>query len=319
MAMRDYLIGELTEEYAAGLLSRREALRRLALMGLGVGAATTLLAACGHTNDAAAPPGDTASPIPTPPPTPSSTPMPPQATPPPGADAGALVRWTAAGVDYRAAWKAAAAPRGAVLVIHENKGLTTHFYDLVGRFATHDYSALCVDLLSRSGPDGTAGFTDQAAATATLARTPTEQLLSDLHAGVDELQRRTPGQPVGVVGFCFGGGMTWNLLQVGPLQDQRVQVAVPFYGPAPATPDFTGARAAVLAIYGALDARVDATRAAATAAMEKAGLVHEVITYDNADHAFFNDTGPRYNATAATAAQQKMFQFMAEHLIVAAT
>jgi carboxymethylenebutenolidase len=113
--------------------------------------------------------------------------------------------------------------------------------------------------------------------------------------------------------------MTWNLLQVGQLQDQRVRVAVPFYGPAPATPDFTGARAAVLAIYGALDARVDATREAATAAMVKAGLVHEVITYDHADHAFFNDTGPRYNATAAAAAQQKMFQFLDEHLTAPGT
>jgi carboxymethylenebutenolidase len=308
MAMRDYLISEVAEEYGAGLLTRREAVRRLGLMGLGLGAATAVLAGCGNKGDLAAAPGST--------PTSTSSPTltPPQATPPPGADAGALVRWAAGGVDYRAAWKAADSLRGAVLVIHENKGLTTHFYDLVGRFATHGCSALCVDLLSRSGPDGTAGFTDQAAATAALASAPTEQLLGDLHAGLDELQRRAPGAPIGVVGFCFGGGLTWNLLQIGPLQDQRVRVAVPFYGPAPATPDFTGAHAAVLAIYGALDSRVDATRAAATTAMEKAGLVHEVITYDIADHAFFNDTGPRYNATAAIAAQLKMFQFLAEHL-----
>jgi carboxymethylenebutenolidase len=116
------------------------------------------------------------------------------------------------------------------------------------------------------------------------------------------------------VGFCFGGGLTWNLLQTGPLQDRSLVAVVPFYGPTPPAADFTGAHAAVLAIYGALDSRVDAGRDAAISAMDKAGLVHEVITFDGADHAFFNDSGPRYNPTAAAAAQGKMFDFLDGHL-----
>ncbi|HEY2833886.1 MAG TPA: dienelactone hydrolase family protein [Sporichthyaceae bacterium] len=299
MAMRDYLVGEVTEEYGHGLLTRREALRRLGLLGVGVTAATALLAACGG--------GNSAKPVAT------AAPTPPQATPPPGADGP--IRFSANGVDYRAAFKAPSGdPNGAVLIVHENKGLTTHFYDLVRRFAARGYTALCVDLLSRAGHDGTAGFTDQAAATGVLSRTPTEQLVADLHAGADELLRRADVADLGVVGFCFGGGMAWNLLQAGPGQEKRLKVAVPFYGPAPAQPDFTGSKAAVLAIYGALDARVDASRDAIEQALGDAGLRHEIVTYPDADHAFYNDTGPRYNATAAAQATTKMFDWLDTYL-----
>src|SRR4051794_22085781 len=136
MAMRDYLVGEVTEEYEHGLLTRREALRRLGLLGVGLTSATALLAACGGGGSAPAPA--------------TAAPTPPQAAPPPGADAP--IRFTANGIDYRAAYRAPSGdPQGAVLLIHENKGLTTHFYDLVGRFAARGYNALCVDLLSRAG------------------------------------------------------------------------------------------------------------------------------------------------------------------------
>jgi carboxymethylenebutenolidase len=299
MAMRDYLVGEVTEEYDHGLLTRREALRRLGLLGVGLSSATALLAACGGSNSAK--------------PAATAAPTPPQATPPPGADGP--IRYSANGIDYRAAFRAPSGdPNGAVLIVHENKGLTTHFYDLVGRFAARGYTALCVDLLSRAGHDGTAGFADQAAATGVLSRTPTEQLVADLHAGADELLKRADVDNLGVVGFCFGGGLTWNLLQAGPGQEKRLKVAVPFYGPAPAQPDFTGSKAAVLAIYGALDARVDSSRDAIQQALEKAGLRHEIVTYDGADHAFYNDTGPRYNAGAAAAATTKMFDWLGTYL-----
>ncbi|MDT7562479.1 MAG: carboxymethylenebutenolidase, partial [Pseudonocardiales bacterium] len=47
MALRNYLVGEVAEDFADGLLTRREALRRLGLLGLGVTSAGALLAACG--------------------------------------------------------------------------------------------------------------------------------------------------------------------------------------------------------------------------------------------------------------------------------
>jgi carboxymethylenebutenolidase len=219
------------------------------------------------------------------------------------------VRFAGPAGELQAAWAAAAQPRGAVLVIHENRGLTPHFYDLVGRFARDGYSALCVDLLSAEG--GTGALTDAAAAPAALANAPVERLLGDLRAGIDELQRRVSGAKVGAVGFCFGGGMVWNLLQAG---EQRLAAAIPFYGPAPDNPDFSRAKAAVYAIYAELDSRVNASRDRAAAALQSAGLPHEVRTFAGADHAFFNDTGQRYREDAARQAYGAVLDWFGRYL-----
>jgi carboxymethylenebutenolidase len=96
--------------------------------------------------------------------------------------------------------------------------------------------------------------------------------------------------------------------------DLRIAAAVPFYGPAPESPDFSGTRAAVLAIYAGNDDRVNATRDPAVAALEQAGLVHEVRTFDGVDHAFFNDTGPRYDEVAASEAYALMLDWFDQHL-----
>jgi carboxymethylenebutenolidase len=70
----------------------------------------------------------------------------------------------------------------------------------------------------------------------------------------------------------------------------------------------------VLAVYGALDSRVNATRDAARAALERAGLAHDIVTFPDADHAFFNDTGPRYNPTAAAGAYQRLLDWYGKYL-----
>ncbi len=305
MAMREYLVGEVTEEYAEGLLSRREAVRRLGLLGVALPGATALLAACGGDDDEAE-----GAPATTP-----VGPIVPQASVPPGKDVGKLIHYTAGGQKFRAAYKAAAKPKGAVLVIHENKGLTTHFFELVGRMAAKGYSALCVDLLSREGEDGLAGFDDQAAATAALGAMPREQLLGDLSAAADELLDRAGDDlKLGAMGFCFGGGMTWNLLQKGPTQEKRLAAAVPFYGPGPEVPDFSGSRAAVLGMFAGDDERVNASIPAVEAALKAAKLTHEIKVWEGAQHAFFNNTGERYNETAAAAAQKQLLAWFGEHL-----
>jgi carboxymethylenebutenolidase len=194
-----------------------------------------------------------------------------------------------------------------VLIIHEIFGLTDHFRELTGRLAGDGYSGLTVDLV----PGGTASL-DQADVTGKLTGAPESQTLDNLRAGLDELTTRTPDAKLGVMGFCFGGGLTWRLLAAG---EARIAAAVPFYGPTPDNPDFSGAEAAVLAIYGELDARVNATRDAATAALQAAGLTYEVKTFAGADHAFFNDTGPRYNATAATEAYRAVLDWFGRYLV----
>jgi carboxymethylenebutenolidase len=299
MAMRDYLVGEVAEDFIDGLLNRREALRRLGLLGLSLSSATALLAACGDGGEQTGAGGATSPAAPT-----TSA-----AGPTGSATPGQAVRFAGPAGELQGAWAASADPQGALLVVHENRGLTPHFFDLVGRFANDSYAALCVDLLSAEG--GTGSLQDPAAAPTTLANAPLERLLGDLQAGIDELERRVSGAKVGVVGFCFGGGMVWNLLNAG---EQRLAAAVPFYGPAPDNPDFSQAVAAVLAIYAELDSRVNASRDRAEAALKEAGLTYEIRAFPGADHAFFNDTGPRYNEQAAQEAYRDVLNWFGQHL-----
>ena len=220
------------------------------------------------------------------------------------------VTWAGPRGQLQGAWAASPDPRGVVLVIHENKGLNDWVRSVAGRLAGSGYSALAIDLLSEEGGTGT--FTDPARATAALAAVPPARFIADLRSGLDELQRRVPGRKVAVVGFCFGGGLVWRLLADG---EPRLAAAVPFYGPTPENPDFGGSKdAAVLGFYGALDERVTSTEPAAKQALERAGLVHELVVEPGADHAFFNDTGQRYNPTAAADAWQRLQDWFARHL-----
>jgi carboxymethylenebutenolidase len=296
--MQRYIAEEIAVDHADGLIPRREALRRLALLGVGAGAASALLAACATDAN-----------------TPSPTPAPPVATPstpPPGGPGVATEAITFAGPQGRAlqgAWAAAAQPRGGVLVIHENRGLTDHIRSVAGRFAGSGYSALAIDLLSEEG--GTASFSDSAQATAALGSAPQERLVADMKAGVDELERRVPGKKIGAIGFCFGGGMVWTLLASS---EPRLAAAAPFYGPLPGNASFTGSRAAVLGVYAEQDSRVNASRDAAEAALTSAGLTHEIVTFPGVNHAFFNDTGARYDASAAAAAYQRVLDWFGRYL-----
>ena len=201
-------------------------------------------------------------------------------------------------------------PHGAVLVIHENRGLTAHIRSIPPRLAADGYTALAIDLLSEEG--GTASLPSEGDATAALGNASAERLIEDLRAGLDELERRAPGAKLATIGFCFGGGMTWQLLAAG---EPRLAAAVPFYGPAPADADFSGSpNAAVLGIYAELDARVNASQDTARSALEAAGLIHEILVFPGVDHAFFNDTGARYDADAAAEAYEAMLDWFGQHL-----
>jgi carboxymethylenebutenolidase len=293
-----YLSEEVVEDYSDGIISRREALHRLGLLGVGVAVAVPLLAACDAAGTGGAGAPDTASPAGTNPAGPS--PLPTESI-------------TFAGPGDRklqGAWAAADKPRGAVLVVHENRGLTDHIRSVAGRLASSGYSALAIDLLSEEG--GTASFGDEAEVTAALNKVPDDRFVADMKAAVGEVVRRTPDAKIGAVGFCFGGGMVWTLLASG---EPRLAAAAPFYGPLPDGADLAGSRnAAVLGIYGEQDDRVNATRDAAKMALEKAGLTHEIVTFPNAGHAFFNDTGQRYNPTAAASAYEQLIGWFGSHL-----
>jgi carboxymethylenebutenolidase len=107
----------------------------------------------------------------------------------------------------------------------------------------------------------------EAEVAAALSRVPSERFIADMKAGLTELRRRLPGSRLAAIGFCFGGGIVWQLLAAG---EPRLAAAAPFYGPFPLGGDLRGSKAAVLAVYGGLDDRVNATRNAAQAALEAA-------------------------------------------------
>jgi len=306
MALEEYIAQEIALDCKDGLLSRREALRRLGLMGMTAAAATAVLAACGDDSGAAAATSaataTTASV--------ATTAAGASTTAASATAAGEEIRFTGPNGELIGLLAEAPSPRGAVLVIHENRGLTPHIRSIPPRLAADGYTALAIDLLSEEG--GTASLPSEGEATAALGNAPVERMIADLHAGVDELQRRAPDAKVAVIGFCFGGGMTWQLLADG---EPRLSAAVPFYGPFPTGASLSGSpNAAVLGIYAGNDTRVNGTRDAAEAALTAAGLTHEMRVFDGVDHAFFNDTGPRYNADAAKQAYQQMLDWFGQHL-----
>lgn len=309
-----YLAEEVAVDHAEGLIPRREALHRLTLLGLAAPAAGALLAARGTGRGNATTPAGPGAGTPSASATSgaaSGTPPDgaPPAGPPPLSTEEIIFPGAESGVTLRGAWAAPADPRGAVLVIHENRGLTDHIRSVAGRLAADGYCALAVDLLSREG--GTASFEDPAQATATLGRLSPERFVSDMKAALGELERGAPGKRLGVAGFCFGGAMTWLLLSS---DEPRLSAAVPFYGPLPDDADLSGSRAAVLAIYAERDDRVNATRDQARTALERAGLEHEIVTFPGVNHAFFNDTGPRYDAGAAAEAYRRVLDWFGRHL-----
>jgi carboxymethylenebutenolidase len=310
MALREYLQTEIALDHVDGILTRREALQKLGLLGLSAAAASSLLTACASESaPPAAPPsaGPSAA-------APSAAASGAAATPTAAPDydvAAALARtetvtFPGGTGTMSGAYAAADNPRGAVLIVHENRGLTDHIKAVAGRFAGDGYSSLAPDLLSRAG--GTTGVPD---ATAALGAIDTADLVADISSGLTELRTRANGAPLGIVGFCFGGGMVWQLLNSGP---SDVKAAAPFYGPSPDNPTFAGATAAVLGIFAELDARVDAGRDKLDKALTAAGITHEFVTEPGADHAFFNDTGARYNATAAADAYKRVLDWFGAHL-----
>ena len=296
--LQQYLAEEVAEDHADGIITRREAMRRLGLLGVAGSAAAGMLGAAA--SEAAAKQGG---------------PRARAASDGGGSRGGEAEDWAPIATEaitfpgplgtLMGAWAPAAGKaRGAVLVIHENRGLTDHIRNVAGRFAAVGWSALALDLLSEEG--GTASFPGEAEVAAALSAVPPERFDADMKAAVSELKRREPRADIAAIGFCFGGGMIWRLLAAG---EARLDAAAPFYGPFPTGGDLGNAKAAVLGVYAGLDSRVNATRTAASDALKDARLKHRILTFTEADHAFFNDTGARFNAPAAEEAWRRVIHW----------
>lgn len=323
--MQRYVGEELLEEHQAGRFDRRELLTRLALVCGSAIAAGAFLAACGDDGGrtAATPtsaPG-TATPATTPPattapaatvatttaPATSTGAVLAVATDDPGVRAGEVTFPGPAGtvLGYLAR-PAGTGTRAAVLVVHENRGLTDHIRDVARRVAKAGYLALAVDLASRSG--GTAKAGD--GVTAALTNGSPNDRVADLDAGYAYLKTQTDfNGRLGITGFCFGGGVA--MLYAG--SQSAVLAAVPYYGTPPSPLSILQqSKAAFLVHYGATDSRVNATRGDVESALT--GKTLEVMVHDGAGHAFNNDTGGAYNQAAAVAAWTRTIAWFGTYL-----
>ena len=209
---------------------------------------------------------------------------------------------------YLARAKAGAKKRGAVIVLHENRGLNAHIMDVARRAALAGFTALAPDLLSPLG--GTPANEDEARAG--FGKLDREQTVANLVATVAELKRRKDANGrVGIVGFCWGGGMANALATRAP----DLAAAAPFYGSAPPAADVPNIKAKLMLHYAGNDTRINGGIADYETALNAAKVSYQKFVYEGVDHAFHNDTaGARYNQAAAELAWSRTMAFFKANL-----
>jgi carboxymethylenebutenolidase len=204
--------------------------------------------------------------------------------------------------------------RPAVVVVHENRGLTAYIKDVTRRLAKAGYVAIAVDLLSRQG--GTEAFPDPEQAGSAYNRTRPEERREDILSTLWTIRDQSYVQRdrLGALGFCAGGG---NVFDVAVNTDQ-LGAAVIFYGTPPGADQLANLQAPVLGIYGDLDRGTTGRVPALLTALNDRQKSYEIHIYQGANHAFHNDTGPRYEPTAACDAWAKTLAFFNRQLTPAA-
>lgn len=320
-----YLVHEFVDDYNDGVMSRRDMMARvLKITGSAAAAATTLTALGVKAADAGAPErlllqdaSEPQSPLSVPEDDPSivgtdiefegddATIRAYEARPAEG-DAGSL-----AGTPEPLATPITGnGGLPLVLVCHENRGLQEHIRDVARRFAKEGYVAVAVDLLSREG-----GVEENASddIPALLSEADPARHVGDFQAAIAYYadDDTVDSERIGMVGFCFGGGITWRTATQTP----ELKAAVPFYGPPPPTEDVADITAAVLGIY-AEDPEDFANegRDELEEALTDAGITFEINVYPGTEHAFHNDTGPRYNEEQALAAWRDTLAWLDEYV-----
>jgi carboxymethylenebutenolidase len=196
---------------------------------------------------------------------------------------------------------------GVVLVIHENRGLTSHIQDVARRVALDGFIAIAPDLLAPQG--GTPADEDKARAL--IGSVDYDLALAQARAFADEARRlpRSDGK-VGMIGFCWGGAFVNRMAVAG-----GIDAGVSYYGPAPAPSEAARVSVPLMLHYAGTDARVAQTGEPWVAALKAAGKPVEAFTYPNVDHAFNNDTSAaRYNKAAADLAWGRTTAFLHKHL-----
>ena len=316
--MQRYLVHEFIDDYHDGVMSRRDMVRRVLHIAGGVATTATLLSTMGvpvaSAQDATPAAGTPSMATPTAPQSPISVPEgdPSVSTATitfPGGDGATITAYEARPAGDGATPAGAGLP--LVLVCHENRGLTDHIKDVTRRWAANGYVAVAPDLLSREG--GTDGVADPAQIPSILSEGDPNRHVADFQAAIANYQgdATIDANRIGMNGFCFGGGITWRTVCAAP----EIRAAAPFYGPPPPLDQVPNIQAAVLGVYSAdpTDFANDG-RDELEAALKAAGTTYRFMVYPGTEHAFNNDTGPRYNEEQALAAWQDTQDWFTQHL-----
>ena len=206
----------------------------------------------------------------------------------------------------------AGSAKAAIVVIQEIFGVNSHIQAVTDRFAALGYLAIAPAMFERvtSGvnlgyqpDDMTAGMGLKAAAT----DLPAPGVMQDIQAAIDHAASQSGGK-VGVIGFCWGGLLTWQ----SACTLNGISAAVPYYGGGmtAATEIARQPKCPVMAHFGEKDGYIPLDGVHAFAAAHPGVTVH---TYD-ADHGFNCDQRGSYNQAAADAARERTLAFFADKL-----
>lgn len=197
---------------------------------------------------------------------------------------------------------------GAIVVIHENRGLNAHIEDVARRAAKAGYLAIAPNALSPLG--GTPANEDEARQLFTqLDRAESQQNFIKVFDYLPS--RKDFNGATGCVGFCWGGAMANHLAVNVP----ALGAAVAFYGRQPASGEVSKIKAAVQLHYAELDEGVNKGMIAYEQALKDNDVTYEMYVYEGVNHAFHNDTSPaRYNEEAAKLAWKRTIEFFDKHV-----
>jgi carboxymethylenebutenolidase len=196
---------------------------------------------------------------------------------------------------------------GAVVVIHENRGLNPYVEDVARRLAVAGFVALAPDGLSSLG--GYPGDDDKGREM--QAKLDSGKLTMDFIAGYEWLKTDPDvNGKIGAVGFCFGGSVVNQMAVMLP----DLAAAVPYYGAAPKSEDVARIKAPLLIHHGELDKRLVEALPAYEAGLKAGGKSYEAFVYPGANHGFHNDTTPRYDKTQGELSWERTLAFFKKHL-----
>ncbi len=197
--------------------------------------------------------------------------------------------------------------RGSVVVVHENRGLNPYIADVARRVAAAGFVALAPDGLTPLG--GYPGTDDEGKVM--QKKLDKDKLLEDFIAAFGRVKSDAGSNgKIGVVGFCYGGGVANSMAVRLP----DLAASVPFYGRQPTAADVPKIKAPLLLHYAALDKRVNAGWPDYEAALKANGKKYTAHMYPEVNHGFHNDTTPRYDKAAAELAWSRTVAFFKETL-----